>query len=132
MGGEELATLLCRLAARPLIPSAVEDMENIRTSARRAIVGEVFSCGKAFHPSSDVLRGPSCIGMFSEQPETVHYAINQAISSLRTRAPRPINVNVVEVLFRLPRDSIAHRRLVAPASLPARSRRKPAREGMPI
>jgi hypothetical protein len=69
VGGEELATLLCRLAARPLTPSAVEDMENIRTSARRAIVDEVFSCGKAFHPSSDVLRGSSCIGMFSEQPE---------------------------------------------------------------
>ncbi len=102
------ASLSCRLESLPLIPSAAKNVENIGSPARSAIVDEVFSCRKAFHPGSDVLRRPPGIGMFAEQPEAVDDPINQAVRNLCTCAPCPININLVEVLFRLLCDPIAH------------------------
>ena len=112
------APLSCRLESSPLISSAVEDVENIGSSACRAIVDEVFSRGKAFHPGSDVLRKSPCIRMFAEQPETVYDPVHQAVSSLWTCALCPININLVEVLLRLPCDPIAHRSFSSAGSPP--------------
>ena len=102
------ASLSCRLESLLLIPSAVKNVENIGSPARSAIVDEVFPCGKAFHSGSDVLRRSPGIGMFAEQPEAVCDPINQAVRNLWTCAPCPININLVEVLFRLPCVPIAH------------------------
>ena len=102
------ASLSCRLESLPLVPSAVKNVENIGSPARSAIVDEVFPCRKAFHPGSDALRRSPGIGMFAEQPEAVRDPINQAVRNLWTCAPCPINIDLVEVLFRLPCDPIAH------------------------
>jgi hypothetical protein len=88
----------------------MKDMENIGSSVRRAVVDQIFSRRKAFYPGSNLLRRPARVRMLGKQPETVHDAVYQPLSRLRTRAPRPININLVEVLLRLPCDSIAHRR----------------------
>ncbi len=102
------ASLSCRLESLTLIPSAVKNVENIGSPARSAIVDEVFPCRKAFHPGGDALRRSPGIGMFPEQPEAVRDPINQAVRNLWTCAPCPINIDLVEVLFRLPCDPIAH------------------------
>jgi hypothetical protein len=97
------------IEGRPLIPGAVEYMENLSRSVRSAIVDEVFSRRKAFHSRCDVVRTSPRIGIFAEQPETVHYAVYETVSGLWTCARRPITINSFQVPFGLLCDPIAHR-----------------------
>jgi hypothetical protein len=65
-------------------------MKNIGPSSRGAVIDQVFSSGKAFHPGSDALRSLPRTGMFAEQPETVTDLVDDTVCDLQTRAFRPI------------------------------------------
>src|SRR5882762_1149049 len=96
-GGRPLPRLPCFLESFPLIPRAVEDVENIGPPARGAVVDQVFSCRKTFHPGSDALRSLPRVGMFPEHPETVSDLVDDTVGDLQTRALCPIGENLVEI-----------------------------------
>jgi hypothetical protein len=75
-------------------------MKNIGPSSRGAVIDQVFSSGKAFHPGSDALRSLPRTGMFAEQPETVTDLVDDTVCDLQTRAFRPIGKNLFEIALR--------------------------------
>jgi hypothetical protein len=92
-----------------LIPRSVEDVQNIGSSACCAIVDQIFSRGKALDPCGNVIARFACIGMFAEQPEAVYDTVNQTVRDLYTCALGPIKIDVVEILFRVAGNTVAHR-----------------------
>src|SRR5271157_1465698 len=98
----------CLLEWPLLVLSAMEDVENICYSPGMAVVGQVFPGRKASHAGGDVLRGPTGVGVFAQQPETLRDAVHQAVCDFQPGALCPIQKNLVEILLRGAADTIAH------------------------
>jgi len=64
-------------------------VENIGPPARGAVVDQVFSCGKAFHPGGNAIRSLPLVWMFAEQPEAVSDLVDDTVGDLQTRALCP-------------------------------------------
>src|SRR6267142_409818 len=91
-----LSPFTCSPESSPLLPRAVEDMQNIRPPPRGAVVNQVLSSRKAFHAGSNPIRFLTSVRMFAKQPETVCDPIDDAVGDLRTRSFRPIQKNLLQ------------------------------------
>ena len=62
-----------------LVPSAVEDVQDIYSPARLAVVDEILARRKAPHASSYILRRSSGVRVLAEYPESVRNAVDQPV-----------------------------------------------------
>ena len=98
---QRLFALLRCFKGIPLVPSTVENVEDICTASGLAVVDEVLPGREALYTGSDVAGSLTRIPMLSEQPETFGDLVNYAVCSLQTRPFGPIEEDLIQISLRI-------------------------------
>ena len=98
---QRLFALLRCFKGIPLVPSTVENVEDICTASGLAVVDEVLPGREALYTGSDVAGSLTRIRMLSEQPETFGDLVNYAVCSLQTRPFGPIEEDLIQISLRI-------------------------------
>jgi hypothetical protein len=80
-----------------LISGSMQDLENVKDSAHFAVIDHVFAGWEDQDTFRDVVAGSTHLWGLCDESATVGDGVDQLTGDIRTRAPRPVFKNSVQV-----------------------------------